>query len=113
MKPPGREERRDWVFDAWNLLGALNLCPAALFHRKQRRTNLRAILFRRLRQAGRPPYFCSFFAVSHSKVSLTSSPVENTASFVGGVIPELVIFTEGEPVNFSLSAPMRTRDTGI
>src|SRR5439155_20855488 len=64
-------------------------------------------------QARRLSYFCSFLAVSHSKLSFTSSPVENTPSFVGGAMPKLVIFTEVEPVNFSLSAPTRTMVTGI
>src|SRR5712671_1211911 len=65
-----------------------------------------------------PPYLAggSFFAVNHSKESLTSSPVEMrpSATFgAGGWMPKLVILIEVEPVNFSLSGPTRSMVTGM
>src|SRR6266568_4979410 len=62
----------------------------------------------------RPAYLVSsFFAASHSKLILTSSPVERMPTRVGGWMPKLVILTAVEPVNLSLSLPTRVIETGI
>src|SRR2546425_860066 len=67
-----------------------------------------------LEQTRRPAYFVSsFFAASHSKVILTSSPVERMPISVGGWMPKLVILAEVVPVNLSLSLPTRVMATGI